>query len=234
MKRFTLGALALIAMAVPASAQSWTGCYIGGEAGYSSTKTDVDVPISNGNQSVNLLSIDGIGTAGATGGGAVGCDYQIQRFVIGAFGDYLFHDQDFSASLLGGIAGVSYDVKNQWSVGGRAGVLLTDNVLAYGLVAYTQADTSDLKWNLGNQTGVISLDQLEGWTVGGGLETQIRGNWFVGAEYRYTKFDDISTNLATFGNAKIDLDTETEAHTGLLTVKYKWGGSMLPSVAPLK
>ena len=237
MKRFTLGALALIAMALPASAQSWTGCYLGGAAGYSASKTDVDVPASYDAPwlkepvSGNLLSIDGIGASGFAGGGQVGCDYQINRFVIGAFGDYLWHDQEFKAGVLDGLATTSYDIDNQWSVGGRAGILVNENTLAYGLVAYTKAETSDLHYSLGTSHGKLPLDELEGWTVGGGLETRLVGNLFLGAEYRYTKFDDIRTNLyddELFGGGdklKVDLDTETDTHTGLVTLKYKFGPS---------
>jgi outer membrane immunogenic protein len=64
-------------------------------------------------------------------------------------------------------------------------------------------------------------DTAWGWTVGGGLEFAFTNNLTARAEYRYTKFDDI-TNASTFilpgGAAK----QEPEFHAVRAGVSYKF------------
>jgi outer membrane immunogenic protein len=242
----TFSALALMAVASPASAQSWTGCYAGVQAGYAASVTDVGLtetyPVWDGeelaSQTDSLGSLKGLGANGAAFGGIVGCDYQINRFVIGAFADYLKHN-DHSIDLnIGGPGGLnaSVDLDDQWSVGGRAGVLVNEDTLFYGLAAYTEGSTSDIKASFGDESGSFKLDDQKGWSVGAGLETRISGNLYLSGEYRYTQFDENDYKLAEGcdGACSLDASTETTVHTGLLSLKYKLGRSDSIVSAPLK
>jgi hypothetical protein len=74
---------------------SWTGCYVGGNAGWTGN-ADGDIfthpgpPRSYGGQvfnpSPNAHSYDG--GSGFIGGGQIGCNYQVSQFVLGVEGDF--------------------------------------------------------------------------------------------------------------------------------------------------
>jgi outer membrane immunogenic protein len=92
-------------------------------------------------------------------GAALGYDLQMGKVVVGV---------DAAAANV-------FD-KADLGVGARLGYALNDNVLAFGRVGYT---------NLERGNGA----EIEGVTLGGGLEAKLAGPFFAKAEYRYTDFD---------------------------------------------
>ena len=60
-------------------------------------------------------------------------------------------------------------------VGARAGYAVSENVLAYTRVGYTNLD--------------FGRRSVDGATIGGGFEVNVSDSMFVKAEYRYTDFD---------------------------------------------
>src|SRR6266568_9157823 len=74
----------------PAPVASWTGCYIGAGGGGAYTNNDHNSYFTANGSPSSLNSTAGargwFGTVGA------GCDYQVDRFVFGVFGDYDFMD----------------------------------------------------------------------------------------------------------------------------------------------
>lgn len=94
MKRLALLlALASMAFAAPASA-GWHGCWVGANVGMSATDTETSLDFA----ATNIATVDGFAASGAQAGLGVGCDVQIERFVLGAFADYQWLDGDFSIS----------------------------------------------------------------------------------------------------------------------------------------
>lgn len=169
----TLGAAALAStlIAAPAAANpSWTGCHVGIHAGDTVAASEISVP--------GFASLDGLSSEGGQIGPVAGCDVQIERFVLGGFIDYAFRSVDTKVTL-GGLS-ESVGLENAWSIGGRAGVLLTPHTLAYGLVAYQRSDFDDAG------SGLIS--DLSGIAVGGGLETEFSPGWALRGEYRYVDY----------------------------------------------
>lgn len=215
MRRTMMAALAAavsIAVAMPAQAQN-QGFYVGANVGMTATKTDtsLDVPTVG-----TLLSIQGLGSAAGAIGLHGGYDVRIGQFVVGVFGDYQWHNGkiDISIPLAAvNVANLTFDT--QWSVGGRAGIVF-GQTLVYGLVAYTKLDSSDL--SLLNATLVAAVPAFTGWSVGGGLETEIAPNIRIGAEYRYTKFDRADIPLGPGGFLTMGLQPET--HSAMARVSY--------------
>lgn len=219
--------LIIMAETFPAKAQgskSWTGCYVGAHGGYSvtATETTATTPFIGG----AALTIDGFSGEGLSGGLGVGCDYQMQRVVMGGFADYSFQDVEFTAGLsipaFPFSAGASLSIENSWTIGGRLGVLLNDSTLAYGLVGYTQAKSSDLA--LTSTIGDISFSvpDFSGWTVGAGIETRLTDALYLAGEYRYTMFD--SETVAILPGA-LDLGLEPDVHSIRMALRYKFGAS---------
>jgi len=220
--------LIIMAETFPAKAEgkSWTGCYVGAHVGYgigdlqiSGTELNDPTPISG--------SLEGLSSRGYLGGGNLGCDYQMQRVVIGGFADYSFQDVEFVAGInFGGFggAGVTLAIEDQWSVGGRLGVLANDSTLLYGLVAYTQAKTSG-DFTIGVDSISLDTPNLSGWSVGAGIETRLTDNLFLKGEYRYSMFDTESYEIFG-GDGRIDFDQDL--YSVRVGLAWKFGASSEP------
>jgi outer membrane immunogenic protein len=119
------------------------------------------------------------------------------------------------------------------SVRARLGFLITPTVMLYGTggVAFQNgefnvtcpADTNVCDPAAGTQS--FSNDEtLVGWTVGGGIEAALMGNWLVRADYRYSDFgssdfEAIPPTSTTFGaDAEVDVTT----HTFGVGIAYKF------------
>jgi opacity protein-like surface antigen len=106
---------------------------------------------------------------------------------------------------LGG-ASASVGLEDAWSIGARAGLLITPHTLAYGLLAYQESDFDDAG------TGLIS--SLSGVAVGGGLETEFSPGWRLRGEYRYVDY----SGEDVLGIA--DLDTSEHSFRAGLVWKF--------------
>ncbi len=115
-----------------------------------------------------LTSDYGIGVDGIAFSGRVGADVQIGRILFGLLADARY--DHVSTTYF------SADPK-EWMVAARAGVLVSDHVLAYGLVGENWLSVSGMK--------------TQGIALGGGLETAVTKNWRLGLEYLHVTYDDI-------------------------------------------
>ncbi len=96
-----------------------------------------------------------------------------------------------------------------WSVGARFGWLATPDTMWYALAAYTQGEYSfdDFDFNF----------DVDGWSVGAGVETRLSDNWSIKAEYRFTQFNDETL----FDYRGISLDAEPSVHTARVLLSYR-------------
>jgi hypothetical protein len=136
-----VSALAIAAFATESQAANWTGCHGGIAAGFTTATLE---PIQ-------------LGADGTQMGVAAGCDYQVDRFVLGAFAGYDWKTVDVGANEIDATA---------LTFGGRAGFLLgrDRDTLAYGLLAYTNIEIDDLD------------EDSDGLAYGGGLESVVYRN----------------------------------------------------------
>lgn len=221
---FAAAATVLVALAAqPVRSEtakpSWTGCYGGAAAGLSSTVTKAEADVVGVG---NLLAIDGLGSDGPALTLIAGCDVQIDRFVIGAFGDYTWHHQKWEASsgLLPGTL-ASLDVSSQWTIGGRAGITV-GNALVYGLLGYTVLNTSDI--SVPPLATSFAVSDFKGVAVGGGVDIALGSGFFLGAEYRYQMFDTQSVALVP---GVLNLNLEPDMHTVQGRLTYRFGPGVL-------
>lgn len=174
---------------------NWTGFYIGGRAGYGNANHDLTLEGFDGNENgtifgkpivgeaggtVDILGLDGVNSPGFVGGGQVGFDKQMGRFVIGAFGTYDFANMKTTFTALGDQSTIA-EKDYEWSAGLRGGVLVNPNTLVYILAAYTETEYK------------IDDDfdhKFQGVTVGGGIEFAATNNVFLGLEATHTFFDE--------------------------------------------
>jgi opacity protein-like surface antigen len=174
---------------------SWTGCHGGGAVGYAVSNTELGIA---GGPSI----VDGVGAEGHAFTAIGGCDLQMGRLVVGAFGEYSWHQDHEFAIFSTPIASLD----EQWAVGGRAGVLLNETTLAYGSVAYTEADLT---------LGALDVTH-NGIQYGGGVEIQIGSGFAVDARYTYSDLEAVS-----YGGLEIDPDV----HAVRVGLNYRLGMS---------
>lgn len=159
-----------VAPVYAAPAFTWTGFYVGVNAGYAWNAND-----NNNNTFYGSSSNDG----GFTGGGQIGYNYQINQFVIGAEADINYADlknknngwayTGFASNSSNGIewfgtvrarVGFAIDRALIYATGGFAyGGGGNDNNFLYNGVYYSQSN-----------------DTRTGWTVGGGVEYAFTDN----------------------------------------------------------
>ena len=111
-----------------------------------------------------------IGIEGTAFGARVGADVQISRVLFGVYTNYQWDH----VSMFGGSVS-----PKEWLVAARAGVLVTDHALVYGLVG-------------SNKLRISGMD-TRGLATGGGLEVAMTKNWRRGLEYQRTTYDDLPT-----------------------------------------
>ncbi|MGD0150381.1 MAG: outer membrane protein [Xanthobacteraceae bacterium] len=173
---------------IPAApAFSWTGFYIGLNAGYAFGQSNWTSPMgSTGWFDVN----------GPLAGGTIGGNYQIGQIVVGAESD--FDWQNVKGTLIGGnctlpgAVPASCRSASNWLGTFRARIgFAMDRVLLYatggGAVANIKASLNTLPW--------ASSTEL-GWASGLGIEVAMTDNWTAKAEYLAVGFQQPSCGLA--------------------------------------
>ena len=240
------------APAMVAPVATWTGCYIGGGGGYGlwdQENTNFDDLTTPRTQTSATTSAGGRGYFGTV---QAGCDYQFgaagQQFVIGAFGDYDFdsikgsHETPFFVNPQFGFgsATASEKMSSAWSVGGRAGWLVTPNLLTYFSAGYTEA-TFDRQNFFGNIPGGAALNffldkaTYNGWFLGAGDEYALSfvPGLFWKTEYRVSEY---GTKTLPYLNATTGLPSEgasVDSHKWVQTVRselvyrFNWGGPVV-------
>jgi outer membrane immunogenic protein len=191
---------------------SWTGCYIGGNAG--------GVSGDDGRSS----------SSGFVGGAQIGCDYQFApAWVVGVEG------QANWTSLSNGTAGAvtnratgitvpsRFTVGNDFvgSVTARLGYSFAERWLVFGKggAAWTNEKIDDAFTTVGGLAVDPSLTTTRtGWTAGGGVEWEFAPHWSATLEYNYYDFGSStgavlssSTNsvTVTLGNVRDTMQTVT-------------------------
>jgi outer membrane immunogenic protein len=188
-----LAAAALFAWNSKASADPWTGCYLGGLANYSALVQDGG----------------GIGVEGPGAAGTVGCDIQRGKLVFGALAEYGFSVFD--------AGGDDIDLEG-WAAGARAGYLVWDNTLLYGVAKWVDVDAS-------TDGSVVELS-LTGPSVGAGAEIALGGGFFTRVEYGYAMLEPDETLIA---------DEQVNIHTARVGFVFKFGAADdIPNISASK
>jgi outer membrane immunogenic protein len=237
MKRVFLGSVALVALSLGTSAAfaadkrmpaytpppppvpvyTWSGCYVGGSAGYStgnsqhfasegSTFNNPGIGVAN-NIPAGTAITDKFDLSGFIGGFQGGCNWQWGVWVFGIEGDGSATNksgQQFEGALVPlNAVQVNWvsQTQERWLVTARArlGWTIWDRTMVYatGGAAWAKIDASEWVF-AANGTGPIRTGHLEsntrsGWTVGAGAEYAVGYGWSVKGEFLYVKFDDYTT-----------------------------------------
>lgn len=193
------------AVAAPVPSFTWTGGYLGVQAGYGWGRS--------------TYGAAGVGSTrtrpeGFMLGGYAGYNYQFEGSgaVIGVETDLNWANIDDKKT----IAGVSGKAETRWNGATRARLgYAFDRFLVYGAagVAYADRKVSVSGFGSDKKTAV-------GWTVGGGVESALTENVVARAEYRYTDYgkdtlrlNGVSTNGGSYTEHRV---------MGGLAYKFGW------------
>jgi outer membrane immunogenic protein len=227
-------AMSVKAPAVVAAPYSWSGFYIGGQAGYGwggdairySGEFLISQQISFGNFPSTLAA----NPRGFIGGATWGMNWQSGRIVLGLESDFSFSAikrSETRSTFFTGAPPIPYthsaEQKLAWfsTTRVRAGVTVTDNLLAFvtGGLASGQAEVNSSHISNGvavNGCGiqpcpVASVKKwLWGWAAGGGLEYG-SGPWSIKAEYLH--YDLGSLDFSFVDPVTIVLNTRVTTRT---------------------
>lgn len=204
-----------------AAANRWTGFYVAGGFGADAMTRDLSLSIPGLGVSAAL---DGLGGGDIGGTISVGYDRVVGgRYLIGVFGMYDFsgHETEISANVFGTTASIDLlSLERSWSIGARGGMLLADDVLAYGLIGYTHVEFADISFNAGGFGGGFEFPEFSGVMLGAGFEKSFGGGLSLRAEYRVSLLGEESL-FAIPGVVSLDMDPTI--HTARLLLSYKFG-----------
>jgi outer membrane immunogenic protein len=202
----------------PVVAYSWTGCYIGGNAGWIGSRDSYDLTMAGGFLApFNLFSnpANRVGLehsyqssrSSGTAGLQAGCNYQVAPFVVGVEADINWSGLRESISAAYGptqppanavahTETTGNDLKWFSTFRARAG-FAWDRVLIYGTagLAATRIDSTTAVL-YGTGVGFLTNTSFNGqvsvnrvgWTAGAGIEYAATDNWTFRAEYLYLDF----------------------------------------------
>lgn len=227
----------------PPPSFSWTGCYVGGNAGY--IKNDSRLTASPSGDYLTAFTPAGIaaGTyaygfddADFTGGVQIGCNRQYGSWVIGLDSDFNWTgiSQSASATHPAGILDPYNETLTQklaWFSTTRLKIgwaqdrwmIFAAGGLASGRVESTYQSTFSL--NGGFLAGSEEKTRY-GWTIGGGVEYALSQNWFLRGEYLYLDLGDFNYTSVQFGNPAPgftwNTEVDTTAHVARLALTYRF------------
>jgi outer membrane immunogenic protein len=225
---------------------SWTGFYVGGNAGYAWGRADTATtvpdsfafPFTADNLIYSAAASPTIDSKGFTSGGQIGFNYQVSNFVFGLETDYNAFRLRGSTDTVGlPVASLTTlashtELNTDWlfTLRPRAGITI-GQWLFYGTGGLA---TTNIKYSQTNVfagcppfacTESVAVSKTKtGWTAGGGVEAALFDNWSVKAEYLYVNFGSIGTTTgfdSTFATP-ITHDAKLQASIARLGLNYRF------------
>lgn len=178
---------------------TWTGLYVGVQAGYSWNRDDWD--------DVN----GGPNSKGFVGGGHIGYNYQINMLVLGVEASLVASGASGSKDCVPGQ--IRCRSEHDWAgdLRAKAGVAL-DRTLVYG-AAGVAAESVELKADSSK-----AKETIWGYTLGAGVDYALTNNIILGVEYKFTDLGRENLNLNPLGIAKL----QSDSHKMLFRASYKF------------
>ena len=224
-----LGLTALAASAIaadlkapppPAPVYAWTGCYIGGNAGWARAETRFRFDVDNVRHSAD----------GFAGGGQIGCDYQFgSNWVVGIRGlvDAASINDSHVSSL---VPGVTFRDRADWfaTITGRLGFLVTPSFLIYGKVGWGAFDHRFSATD--TATGVLISTEgrrnVSHPDAGAGFEWMFIPNWSLWVEWDHIFAEDNTVLFTPVHRDPFSENVRRDFDKVLFGVNWRFGGAV--------
>jgi outer membrane immunogenic protein len=225
---------------------TWTGLYVGANAGYSWGPWDAS---SNQQLFATEVFTDRAKVNGALGGLQAGYNQQYGQWLLGLEADIqitgerdkhtwtdpgsncLLDDVLIPPTCGGGPASVSHEWKFPWfgTLRARGGLLATPNWLLYatGGLAYGESDYdfSFSQPGAGRAQTISSHVTKAGWTAGGGVETLFASNWSAKLEYLYLDLGTHAVDTRDVDGAPLHIEHRVRDHILRLGLNYHFNAA---------
>ena len=166
---------------------SWSGLYIGLNAGYANAKVTETASGGGGSGSANA--------PGGLGGFQIGANYQTGAVVLGLEADFAGYMGTKSVTVAGGAVSGTAQIPWIGTLRGRVGYAF-DRFLLYATAGGAATELISTV-NVGAIGSSSTTNTHGGWTAGGGLEATITENLSARVEYLYVDTGNI--NVAQLG-----------------------------------
>lgn len=166
---------------------TWTGFYIGTQAGWVQTRTELMAGAAIAGRAA-VASLPSLDKNGVAVGLMVGYNYQIGQLVVGG-------EIDGSALITGkqrhtALTGDFITAHTNWAGSARLRVgYAFDRFMIYATGGLALAAPKSTVTGTGYSYGAGDSTRF-GWTLGAGAEYAITNNWIAGLEYRYSQFQE--------------------------------------------
>jgi outer membrane immunogenic protein len=195
----------------PVPVWTWAGWYVGVNLGYSAG--DASLTENSGSPLASLAYLSNtahVNLNGVIGGGQIGYNWQTApNWLVGLEADFQGSGQRSTATFSSVFPGISMvdtvgvDINWFGTVRGRVGYITDNTNLWYvtGGYAYGRTElnltSSDFVFPANPAAGTLhKVDS--GWTLGGGLESHLFGNWTGKIEYLYVDLGTITGTASSF------------------------------------
>jgi len=186
----------------PAAPYSWTGFYIGANlgGGYAQADDWGRILTAGGGTLAGSQISSSTGLGGVVGGGQIGLNWQVGKLVFGIEGDFDGSGQSGSSSVTDAFGTSLISHRENWlsTVRGRLG-WAADRWLFYvtGGAAFENLGHSTTFTTNGGAIVPVGGETVTrtGYTVGGGVEAALWGNWTGGGEYLYVDTGRFTTSI---------------------------------------
>lgn len=229
--------------APPPPAWTWSGCYMGINAGYGWGRDDVtDATETAAGGAIFGFTDFNVQSNGAFGGGQFGCNWQASAAVFGFEADFQASDIKGNTLFPGAIFNFPNPLFNTevtsklWYFGtvrGRLGFAITPAAMLYatGGWAYGQVE-STLSFPFANGAANTFIDHSRrfhsGYAVGAGGEVLVTPRMSIKAEYLYVDLGSKTHNFAIAGDAYAWTE-RVKVHTVKLGVNFLWPAAVVAS-----
>jgi outer membrane immunogenic protein len=221
--------------APPPPVWSWTGCYVGGNIGFSwegttGYSTTPTTTFAGTPTAVTGLAYPATSAQGAIGGVQVGCNYQVQQWVLGIEGDWDPMGHQGTAATTNILQQNPADTsvtKELWTatLRGRLGIVADRNLLyVTGGAAWMKVESVQFVATGATTTLNSQTDTRLGWTIGGGIERAYTNNILFRLEYLYVKIPSYTTFTSGpfLGGPVVPLTTSLAENIVRAGVSYKF------------
>lgn len=207
-------------LVAPPVAYNWTGFYVGGNVGGGFASFS-DSSTVRGVTTTRTTNADGV-----IGGGQIGYNYQFApSWVAGVETDFQGSSQNKSStSVAAGVTTTQTDSLPWFGTArGRIGYSPVDRWLVYatGGLAYGELKAMDTFHTANMVATTTGTTTKVGWTVGGGVEAALFGNWTGKIEYLYIDLPNTTFNSVAFARPDT-ISTHLHENIGRVGMNYRF------------
>lgn len=203
-----------------AIAQTWTGCYVGLQAGVKRARNKDDYGANGLLIAPGTAASANYNFTGLEAGPTIGCNYQMANWVVGVEADWGWSTGTGQA-IETAFPAFSVRTREHWlgTVRGRLGYVIAPNWMIYGTggAAFTSVSFA----NFSAATFTDQRQTLSGWTAGFGAEYMIAPRWSIKGEALYLDYGRKTFLSATNPVSVAEYRLKLTEWTARLGINYK-------------